>query len=72
MTKKTYIVYQMQIDSEEIIGRNNNFIMSTLIRKVTAYSKEEAIGKFILESNTIKAKQKLNVDCIELSKLKHL
>jgi len=66
---ETYIVYQMQIDSEERNGINNNILMSTLVRKVEAKSKEEAIGKFALMSNDIKAKQKLNIECIKLSEL---
>jgi len=69
---ETYIVYQMQIDSEERNGTNNNILMSTLVRKVEASSKEEAIGKFVLMSNDIKAKQKLNIECIKLSELASL
>ena len=69
---ETFIIYQMQIDSEEKNGMNNNILMSTIVRKVEANSKEEAIGKFVLESNTIKAKQKLNIECIKLSELKSL
>lgn len=66
---ETYIVYQMQIDSEERIGVKNNFVMSTIIRKIDANSKEEAIGKFIINTTSIKAQQKLDVMCIKLSNL---
>lgn len=69
---ETYIVYQMQIDSEERIGVKNNFVMSTIIRKIDANSKEEAIGKFIINTTSIKAQQKLDVMCIVLSELASL
>lgn len=69
---KTFIIYQMQIDSKELVGTNNNILMSTIVRKVDANSKEEAIGKFIIGTSSIKAQQKLNVECIELSELASL
>jgi hypothetical protein len=67
---KEFIVYQMQIDSEEINGVNRTTKMSTLVRRVKAKTQEEAIGKFVLESNTIPAIKKLNVECIPLDLLK--
>jgi len=69
---KTFIVYQMQIDSEERIGLNNNVLMSTVVRRVDANSEEEAIGKFVLGTNHIKAQRKLNIECAALSELKSL
>ena len=59
----------MQIDSEERIGVKNNFVISTIIRKIDANSKEEAIGKFIINTTSIKAQQKLDVMYIKLSEL---
>ena len=66
---KTFIVYQMQVDSQEKNGFNTNFNVSTVIRKVEAETKEEAIGKFVLNTSSIVAFKKLNIDCIELSEL---
>lgn len=67
---KEFIIYQMQIDSKEIVGINHNTKMSTVVRRVKAKTQEEAIGKFVLESNSIPALQKLNVECIPLELLK--
>jgi len=71
-TMEQYIIYQMQIDKQEIIGSNHNTEMSTLVRLVSASSHEEAIGKFIIESQAIPAIKKIAVECIKLSELKTL
>ena len=66
---ETYIVYQMIVNSKKIDGTINNILMSTLVRKVEANSKEESIGKFAIMSNEIKAIQKLDIQCDKLSEL---
>lgn len=67
---KTFIIFQMLVDNI----RNHNAEMSIIIRKVDANSREEAIGKFVIEteSESIQAFKKLNIQCIELSDLKSL
>jgi hypothetical protein len=69
---KTFIVYQMQIISEESIGTHNYVQMVTIVRKVFANSEEEAIGKFVLGTNEIEANKKLDIECVELSDLESL
>lgn len=69
---KKFIVYQQQVDSETRNGADSQILISTVIRLVYAKSEEEAIGKFVLETKNIPAKQKLNVECIELSVLKSI
>ena len=59
----------MKVDSQDRIGLENRVLMSTIIRKVMANSEAEAIGKFVLETNSITAVKKLNVECIKLSQL---
>ncbi len=68
----TYLIFQMVIDKKEIVGSNQNISMYPIIRKVEADSKEMAIGKFIVGTHDIKAMQKLDVECYELSQLKTL
>ena len=46
----------MQIDSKE-----QNILMSNIVRKVEAETKELAIGKFVVATQEIKANQKLNI-----------
>jgi hypothetical protein len=65
---KTFIIFQMLVDNI----RNHNAEMSIIIRKVDANSREEAIGKFVIETESIQAFKKLNIQCIELSDLKSL
>lgn len=69
MLMETYIVYQMIVNSKKIDGNISNILMSTLVRKVEANSKEEAIGKFAIMSNKIEAIQKLDIQCDKLSEL---
>ncbi len=69
---KTFIVYQIQIISEESTRTHNKVQMATIVRKVYANSEEEAIGKFVLGTNEIKANKKLIIECVELSDLKSL
>jgi len=67
-----YIIYQMQIDKHEVIGSNHNTEMSTIVRLVRSETLEEAIGKFVLDSQSIPAIKKLAVCCNKLSELKTL
>jgi nucleoside-diphosphate-sugar epimerase len=53
----------------ETIGIDNNIYLSTIVRKVEANSKEEAIGKFVLGTQSTESFKKVNLECIELSEL---
>lgn len=67
---KKFIIIQMQIDSEVIIeDGSKNVHMSNVVRQIKAESKEVAIGKFVIATQDIKAKQKLNIECYDLSQL---
>ena len=68
----TYIVIQMQVDSKSINGNDQNISMSNVVRKVEAETKELAIGKFVVATQDIKANQKLNIECYDLTELKSL
>ena len=66
---KKFIVIQMQIDNEIIEGNNKNISMSNIVRQIEAESKEIAIGKFVIATQDIKAKKKMNIECYDLSAL---
>lgn len=66
---KTFILIQMQIDNEVIDGINKNISMSNVVRRIEAENKEITIGKFVIATRDIKAKNKLNIECYELSNL---
>lgn len=69
---KTFIVSQIFVEKEELIGNQNNISIGVNIRKVKANNESEAIGKFVLGTKDIVYKQKLNVECVELKKLKEI
>lgn len=64
-----YLCYQQMVMSSEIIGQNNNIKIDTIIRKVIADTPEEAVGKFILETNPIVAQKKLEPTVFMLEQL---
>lgn len=70
LNMKQYIVLQMQVDKESFDGNNKNVEMTTIVRKVEADSKELAIGKFVTNTQDIKAIKKLNIQCYDLDELK--
>ena len=59
----------MIITKQEFVGSNNTTEMETVIRNVGAKSKEEALGKFILNTSEIKAIKRLDPFCFELDDL---
>lgn len=64
-----FIITQTILVSQQ---HNENEITNNwdiIIRKVKANNESEAIGKFIINTSQIKAKEKLSVACIDL---KHL
>jgi hypothetical protein len=65
-----FIVAQMIINNEEHKLNRSDIGMSVIIRNVGAETKEEAIGKFILQTNDIKCIKKLDVEVYELDNLK--
>jgi len=68
----TYILIQTQIESKSVNGNDHNIYMSNVVRKVEAETKELAIGKFVVATQDIKANQKLNIECYDLTELKSL
>lgn len=68
----TYIVIQMQVDSKSINGNDQNILMSNVVRKVEAETKELAIGEFVVATRDINANQKLNIECYDINELKSL
>jgi len=67
---KHFIIVQMTIVKEEIVGNNKNTIMANIVRQIKAESKEIAIGKFVIATQEIKAIKKLEIECYDLSELK--
>ena len=61
--KTKYLLTQLLITDKRFVGNNYTQDICTLIRVVVANSKEEAIGKFILETKDIKAIERLNPSC---------
>jgi len=47
-------------------------IMENIIRRIYAQSKEEAIGKFILNTQDVIAEKRLDLECIKLTDLKSI
>lgn len=68
---KTYIVNQIIVEKTEYnqYNRRNDISVDCIIRRVDATSKEEAIGKFVLSTEGIKAEKKLLINCVELEDL---
>lgn len=67
-----FIVIQMQVDSKSIEGNDQTIKMSNVVRKVESETKEEAIGKFVLATQDIKAHQRLNIECYDIDELRSL
>lgn len=67
---KHFIIIQMTIVKEEIVGNSKNTIMENIVRQIKAESKEIAIGKFVIATQEIKAIKKLEIECYDLSELK--
>jgi len=59
----------MQIDSKSTIGNDQTISMLNVVRKVEAETKELAIGKFVLATQGIKATQKLDIECYDITEL---
>lgn len=62
----------MIVESDDAIGNNHNITMGNIVRKVKAKTKETAIGKFVIATKDIKVKQKLNIECYDLTELKSI
>ena len=66
-----YIVCQIIVQSVSKDGNIQNTKLSNLVRYYKSISGEEAIGKFVNETRNISSdKQKLEIDCFDLSVLK--
>jgi len=66
---KEWLCYQSIVTKEELIGNTNNIGVDTIIRLVEAKTKEEAMGKFLLNTKDVKAVKKLDVECFEINKI---
>ena len=62
---KKWLCYQSAVTKEEL----NNIGVGTIIRLVEAKTKEEAMGKFLLNTKDVKAVKKLDVECFEINKI---
>lgn len=68
-----WLVWQSFVDKEkiDIESRTNNISIFTAIRKVDASTKEEAIGKFFLDTKELSFIKRIDpIECIEFDKLK--
>ena len=65
---KTFIVAQMIVMSRS----DDNINMENIIRVVSALSKEEAIGKFVIGTNYIQSINQLTIECYEINRIKQL
>ena len=59
-----FIVAQAILEKQE----GNNVWLGLILRRVIAEKKEEAIGKFVLNTQDIKAHKKMDIECYEFSK----
>ena len=74
---KNYLVYQLVIKEEtsSIINGavNNNICTEIFIRKVSGNNKEEAIGKFLLDTQKETFKRRIEpIECLEFETLKYI
>ena len=60
----------MQVVSKIATNNIEDISMSNVVRKIEAETKEIAIGKFVLATQDIKANNKLNIECYDLTELK--
>lgn len=66
-----WIVYQGIIFSETENDNKKTINMGIAVRNVVAETREEAIGKFYIDTKDLKAKSRIDpIECFELSKLK--
>lgn len=63
-----------QIYREKEIHKENSLtnVWGEIVRVVEANTEEEAIGKFILQTRSVNAIEKLGVTCYDLQRLKRL
>lgn len=66
-----FIVYQSVVDTTNS-DTNVNISVDTIVRKVFANSKEEAIGKFIECTKHLCFERRLNIYCINLNELSEI
>lgn len=66
---KEFIINQIVVDNTSAKGNTHNILVSVIVRRVKAETKEEAIGKFVLATADIKVQQKLNIECIPYENL---
>jgi hypothetical protein len=67
-----YIVSQIILESQEVKDNVTTNTWGLIIRRVYADSEETAIGKFVIKTGYITAKEKLGISCIDSSRLSTL
>lgn len=67
-----FIVAQMVVVKEEFIAMANNVKMDCILRNVFAETKEEAIGKFVVNTQKIEVSKRLNIECINIKELSRI
>lgn len=67
ISKKVYVVYQSVIVSETFNNGKFDTGVNTIIRLVDAIDKKDAIGWFVQNTKDIKVKQKLDIECLEVT-----
>lgn len=71
--KQTHLVcIQFILDEQKINNNENTMIFDDITRIVEADIEQEAVGKFILQTKNITAKQKLDLRCYKLENLKKI
>ena len=67
-----YIIVQIILKKQDQNGSTINNYWENIIREVTAKDEESAIGKFVIQTAHITAKEKLGIECILLDDLKSI
>lgn len=80
---KSWLVYQLLLSSDTTtidtkknygyLTPNRNMQFQTVICNVIAHTQEEAIGKFVVETSSIKCERRIDpIDCFELNTLRKI
>jgi hypothetical protein len=64
-----FILVQEILEKQEVKGATMHNFWNTIVRSVEAENKEVAIGRFVIATQSIKAKEKLDVQCYPLEDL---
>lgn len=65
----TFIINQILVEKTAYVGSASTVSLQVVVRRVEAENQEEAIGKFVLATDEIKAERKLKIECIPYENL---